>query len=274
MPQNRSLRSGSTRVPALFASLALVVACCSCSARRTPEPASHPPGPEVTVMTYNVNFGIPGDPETLAAIAGGGADLVFLQETTPEWEEHLRGQLGQRYPYLAFRHWRGAGGLAVLSRHPFVAGPLLPNPAGWFPAWRVVVATPLGPVQVLNVHLRPPVSDSGSFVSGYLTTGGARHTEIRAFASALDPALPTLVVGDFNEGPSGRAITELRRRGLALALGSSAGPTWRWPTPLGTLRLRLDHILADRRLALVEARVLQAGRSDHLPVVATFVSRP
>ena len=31
-------------------------------------------------MTYNVNFGIPGDGPTLAAIELGKADVVFLQE--------------------------------------------------------------------------------------------------------------------------------------------------------------------------------------------------
>lgn len=40
---------------------------------------------------------------------------------------------------------------------------------------------------------------------------------------------------------------------------------------MGTIHHRLDHIVYDPRLEALSARVLGAGRSDHLPVVATFV---
>jgi endonuclease/exonuclease/phosphatase family metal-dependent hydrolase len=242
-----------------------------CTPLPPPAPARAAAGTAaVTVMSYNVNFGIPGDAETVEAIAGGGADVVFLQETTPEWEERLRERLAAAYPHMAFHHSAGAGGLAVLSRYPFRSGRILPSPKGWFPAWTVVVSTPIGPLQALNVHLRPPVSDSGSWVSGYFTTRPVRQAEIRTYLPALDPSLPTVVLGDFNEGRSGRAVSEVRRRGMTEALGSRPPTTWRWPTPVGTLRLHLDHILHDQRLRVLGASVLRKGRSDHLPVIATL----
>ncbi|HEY3357079.1 MAG TPA: endonuclease/exonuclease/phosphatase family protein [Polyangia bacterium] len=257
------------RILAALLGLTLVAAC----ARPTRTPATPPPGtPVLTVMTYNVNFGLAGDDSCIAAIRAAGPDLVLLQETTPAWEDALRRELGGTYPFAAFRHAGGAGGLGVLSRHPFDERAYLPSPAGWFPAWLLVVRTPLGPLQVLNVHLRPPVSDGGSVVSGYFSTRPVRQAEIAAYADRLDPGLPTLVAGDFNESRTGRAVGLLATRGLRSALPDFApgAQTWRWPTSVGTVRSQLDHIVHDARLVPLDARVVDAGSSDHLPVVARF----
>jgi endonuclease/exonuclease/phosphatase family metal-dependent hydrolase len=255
-----------------LAQLAVCLLLAGC-ARPLPAP-DRARGPAVRVMTYNVNFGIAGDGETIAAIAGGGADLVFLQETTPTWEAVLRRELGARYPHQAYRHSGGAGGLAILSRHRFREAACIAAPGEWFPAWRVVVESPLGPLQVLQVHLRPPVSDRGSWVSGYFTTGGYRRGEIAHFARGLRRDLPTLVLGDFNEAAGGKAVRFLEEQhGLrdALERFSPGATTWQWQTSVGRIRLQLDHILHDARLRALDARVLRVGRSDHYPVVATFV---
>src|SRR5688572_19858244 len=89
---------------------ALALAACAQPEIRVPET---PRAGEATlkVMTYNVNYGIAGDEDTLAAVEGQGADLVMLQETTPEWESHLRARFSARYPHISFRHCCGAGGL-------------------------------------------------------------------------------------------------------------------------------------------------------------------
>ena len=73
--------------------------------------------------------------------------------------------------------------------------------------------TPLGEIQVLNVHLRPQVSDSGSVVSGYFTTDEIRHDQIHAFIEHLDPDLPTLILGDFNENRCASVFVPLDRAG-------------------------------------------------------------
>jgi endonuclease/exonuclease/phosphatase (EEP) superfamily protein YafD len=223
-------------------------------------------------MTYNVNFGLGGDPETLAVIAGARTDLVVLQETTPDWEQALRARLGAEYPYMAFRHCCRAGGLGVLSRYPFDEREYLVPKHGWFPAWRLVVHSAIGELQVLAVHLRPPVSDSGSVLSGYFSTPATREAEIEAHFPHLDRALPTLVAGDFNEGAGGRAVAFLERRGFRSVLPELGGAqdTWRWNTSIGTVRAQLDHLMYDHRLVALRAAVVPRGGSDHYPIIGVF----
>ncbi len=218
-------------------------------------------------MTYNVNFGMAGDRATVNAIRKGKADVVFLQETTPRWERHLRRALRKVYPHILFKHHGRAGGLAVLSKYPFKDADYIPAPTKWFPAWRVVVQTPIGPVQALNVHLRPPI-DKGSWVRGFFTTGGLRLSEMQHYVTFLAKELPTIILGDFNEAKGGALdLLEDRKMRNALFDLKPNTRTWHWPTRYGELTQALDHVYAGPRLEAVKARVMKAGRSDHYPVV-------
>lgn len=229
--------------------------------------------PALEVMTYNLNYGIAGDEATLQVLAEATAAVVFLQETTPEWERSLRATLTTTFPHQAYVHHEGAGGLAVLARRPFELKDVIENQRGWFPAVRVVAQTAVGPVQAVVVHLRPPVSDSGSWVSGYLTTSPLRRDELKDVLASLEPNLPTLVAGDFNEGTSGDALSELEARGLRSALPEFTpnAKTWGWRVGAFQLSAQLDHIAYSAQLEPVNARVVPGGRSDHQAVTATFV---
>jgi endonuclease/exonuclease/phosphatase (EEP) superfamily protein YafD len=264
----------TARFAILVGLMATVVAGCG----HDPARQARGPGaqPALRVMTYNVNFGIPGDGPTLAAIEGGKADVVFLQEINRAWEHALRETFAVAYPHMAFYPRGGAGGIGIMSRLPFRGQQLIaPEGDGWFPALRLVLESPLGAVQVLIVHLRPPVSDGGSFVAGHFTAPAIHEKEMARFTQALDHALPTMVVGDFNEEEDGRAVAYLARAEwrmkTALPEFAPDRPTWRWPTSLHTFERRLDHIVYDFRLEPLSVEVIDAGRSDHFPVVGVFV---
>lgn len=226
--------------------------------------------PPFTVMSYNVYYGRPGDAATIEAIRSGDADVVCLQETNDRWERALRKAFGDEYPHMTFREHGRAGGLAVLSRFPVEAEELVEHPSGRFPAMRHVIHAPGGKVQVLNVHLLPNRRSDGSWVRGYLEATERRAREIAHFAAALVPDVPTIIVGDFNEPAFGKAIAWLEARGYATVLGrfQPGQHTWRWPSMDGEYRFELDHVVHGPGVEVVSARVIDAGRSDHLPVVA------
>jgi endonuclease/exonuclease/phosphatase (EEP) superfamily protein YafD len=261
----------SVRLFPLFAAIALgMIAAAPRSAR------ARSTGPRrLRLMTYNVNYANPDPKTALDAIEAEDADIVLLQEITSEWQLALAERFAKQYPVQVFRvHTRAAGGLAVLSKLPIRAEEVLPCPERrWFPSERLVVDTGFGEVQILNVHLRPAI-DGGSWFKGFLTTPPLRRREIETYFKRLARHLPTIIAGDFNEDPSGSALAFLSRQGLARV--PTAGPTtWHYAhhfngEPTDVLRMDIDHVLVDRSLVGRDGKVLDAGTSDHRPVVVTI----
>lgn len=259
--------------------IAIILALAACSSCNEHGPLRDPGAPssdQLRVVSYNVNFGLAGDPEGVRAIGPIRGDIVFLQETNEAWESAFVDALGRRYPHHRFTHPKDwpAGGMGVLSRFPIESITELPTVGGFFFAWRVVLATNLGRIQVLNVHLRPPMSDGGSWVVGYFSTRENRLQEIEHHLAALDRSLPTLIVGDFNEESDGLALDRLARLGYgdATAQFHPTQPTWKWQVSSSvTLRFQLDHILHDAHFVPVASRIVEAGNSDHFPIWTDFV---
>jgi len=192
----------------------MVTTLAGCNLRATRE-ITAPSGPHFSVMTYNVNYGMPGAAETALAIRETDADIVCLQETTPAWKEYLTAELGDRYPHSHYKHRGAAGGMGVLSKLPFRDIAYTEPRAGWFPSWIIEAETPLGPVQICNVHLRPPLSDRGSISpSAYMNAPTTHAREIAEAYGKMGHNRPRLVVGDFNENDSGGGIAWLGKRGF------------------------------------------------------------
>lgn len=221
----------------------------------------------VVLASYNVNYGLEGDGDTLAAAVATHADVLVVQEVTPLWAGQLADAFAAELPNQLFLpDGRGAGGLAILSRWPVSQHAFIASPIAWFPGWILHVATPHGNLQVLTVHLKPPVDDHGSFVGGAFSTADDRLAEMKAYVSELDPQLPTVVAGDFNER-NGPSIAYLASLGYQSALPNT--PTWRWDTPVGTIRRQLDHVLISAGMTRRDGAVLDIGKSDHLPLRAS-----
>jgi len=241
---------------------------------RSTRQAENPIGSSFRILTYNVNWGGPRADLAAEVISQSEADIVCLQETTPQWEQFLRRELRGKYAFVEFRHseYRTGGGLAFLSKVPAHEIAYIKSDTGWFDGWIMAFDTKTGPVQVLNVHLRPPVSDSGSWVSGYLSTGDDRLREMDRFYEKRATDLPIIVTGDFNDGQNSPVLRWLEKRNLINALPEfdSSTPTWQWNYRGLRLSRRMDHIVYSPALRCCAAQVIQAGASDHFPVQAVF----
>jgi endonuclease/exonuclease/phosphatase (EEP) superfamily protein YafD len=235
-------------------------------ARNVPPPAAS----SLLLMTYNVNYGVAGDAESMRLIEESGADVVLLQETNRAWEEALRGGLSDVYQHMAFLHAdRRAGGLGFLSRHPIELAETKDSPIGWFPAWRAIVESPIGKVQLINLHLRPP-SRRGGAVRGYFESQVERLRETEEYLTLVSKDMPVILAGDFNEDARGRSLQHLVSLGFESVLDRFRPwqPTWRWQTAMGEVRWQLDHIVLTRPLRATAAWVVDGGASDHVPVLA------
>jgi vancomycin resistance protein VanJ len=229
------------------------------------------------VATYNLNFGLAGEATTTNAVLALEADVLLLQETSDAWREVLEPRLRDRFPY---QHWIDAevfpaGGIAIVSRHPMHDVIRSESAIGWFPALAATIDAPDGPVRMIDVHLKPPVSSSGSLFLGYFSTPSERAREVRAHLDRLmRPRIPTVVAGDLNEARGG-SVDVLAEAGFEDAVARHLGraATWRWRIGPLSLREQLDHLLVDERLEVASIAVLPIGESDHLPIVASVRRR-
>jgi len=254
----------------LFAAgLALCASALGC--RKPLRQPEAPRGAHFGVLTYNINYGGHRADLSLKAILKMDADIVCLQETSPAWERYLRPRLKSRYPHCLFRHGRGAGGMAVFSKRALREIAWHKPVAGWFHGWALRADTPAGPVQILSVHLRPPLSDRGR-----PGLGAVRLAEITELQKHLDPAMPRIVLGDFNEEDGGKAVQYLVQQEYTDALPEfdRKSDTWHWRAGPLLLNRRFDHIMYSPGLHCCRAQVIRAGASDHLPVFALFDKQP
>jgi endonuclease/exonuclease/phosphatase family metal-dependent hydrolase len=238
-------------------------------APRDPTPGT----PHFRVATFNVHYKKATDAATLQAITSTTADVVALQEVEPALEEALRSRALEQYPHRVYKPDVGPRGLAVLSRFPLVDAGLLPAPHDYHPAHRVIVETPMGPVQMINVHLRSRFAGRADPITDFVRADAEHTLELESFLSACQD-LPTIVLGDFNSSPHGQAVKWLERLGFrnALPLFRPGQPTWRGRSVAGQLALTIDHVLFDAAFEPLDAFVADHGASDHLPVVAALES--
>jgi len=242
-----------------------------------PQPDFSPDQPCLKVVTYNVNWGFVKPQNVVDFISKADADVICFQETHRHWETLLKTRLKERYPHCVFKEWSGAGGLAIMSRHKLDNIKLIRPTEGWFPALLADIQTPIGLIQVLNVHLRPPLSDRGSFrPSAYYKTPDIHLKELQGFLADTDAKKALIITGDFNEHENKKAMQWLLEQGFTDALSTydSSSKTWKWNTSYGiTLNNRYDHIVISKHLQCTGAKVTEVKASDHMPVMAVVVPK-
>ncbi len=264
--------------------LLFLFALTSCAATAPLSPREPTAGvPSFTVMTYNVHKDRWNDASTVAAVGAPGADIVCLQEITRAWEGAIRAKYAAQYPHMIFAPKENAGGLAILSRYPLENRGIVPVPGDLHPGWIVVADAPGGRIQIIHVHLRSLFNGDSNWVSNYFNTDRDHLAEIRLFLGNAEQAkpeaegpLPTIVLGDFNEGVSGETVKHLEEQGFrnALPLFRPGQFTWHAKSVGGMLDMTIDHVMFDDAFEPLSAWVDRRGKSDHLPVLARFEWSP
>ncbi len=210
--------------------------------------------------------------ETLTEeIIAADADVVLVQEYTPEWEAVLARRLYNQYPHMLRNPQTDCFGAAVFSRVPFVEPPrdeLRLGPTG-NPQLRVVVPIGGRPVAIYNIHLLPPAGLT------YYRIGREEFVDLQRALAA--EKLPAIVSGDFNFTSNSPQGVAMQRAGFRDALDAHGwGPRWTWPT-WGLRRfipgIRIDHIYVSPALTARESRIGDGVGSDHRPVFAEIALR-
>lgn len=224
----------------------------------------------ISFLSYNVNYSLI-NADVVTILDTINADIVCLQETNSRWEQILTAGLKDKYPYCEFRHCCTAGGLAILSKYPIIESNYIKNSTGWFPAWRGTIKKGQDTIQLLNVHLKPGLTKKGRIGwNAYFKADEIHIKELKQFTLDLNPNLPIILLGDFNENDKGKTMKWLQEElnfNDALSQFDKKSKTWRFVI----LRGRYDHMFFNKRLTCTNSAVFKIGKSDHLPLFSEFL---
>jgi len=241
---------------------------------------------DITVATFNINYANEAPREMLATLAETQADILFVQETTPDVETLLRRRLSATHPHIVFMGHRNeyfAERSGLISRWPLRNLKFAPPvEGGLFGSLMAETSVNGQTVQLVNVHLTPFQVKRGTTVARVMTAMGRTESvhqrEAARLLERLNPDQPALMCGDFNSLPDFQAPTAMKAGGLKDSYAQvvprgEQQPTWRWPLGHANIQFRIDYIFHSSHFATRQSRVIKSGGSDHYPVVSLLELR-
>lgn len=232
-------------------------------------------GPTFTLLSYNIQWRRGGDYQpAVDVIRQQNADIVALQEVSPQAAQAIEAALSSRYPYMALHpQERGFDGQAVLSRYPIVADDFFLRGFG---QQRTIIAVDGVPVILYNVHLATPLLVRDGRRRFDISMREREVLEIVERVNREEASARVLVVGDFNLTDRSTDYFHLTRdAGLIdahMRHGSGLGWTWAYLPRILPPLLRIDYLFyRPYGLNSLQIRVVpNSGGSDHQPLWGQF----
>ena len=238
--------------------------------------------PAFTVATWNMEWDVPGGPDAIEGLAAQDADVIAVQELTPEQAAAMEASsaVTDRYPFRRLEPGSTRTGIGLLSRFPLSDIAVETDP----PSIRATVSGDgsRDRITVLTAHpFSPRIRTRGpgpiDVPVGYdVSDRDRRIAEIRTRVDAAAAlGAPVVLIGDLNTAPTEAADRDLTTGLLDAHVEIGEGPGWTWrpgligPIPAGVLRI--DRILSTPDLVPVESRVVCRPVGDHCQVLAGFV---
>ena len=253
------LRLARRRGPAATAAVAAAALGAVVRSRRIQRPQPGATGPMLRVLTVNLYFGRADAEVVVARVRQVGADVLFLQELTPDAVTRLKqAGLDDLMAHTQLELRGGSRGSGIYSRFPLSEGPSLAPVHMAQPT--ALLELPNGDtVELVCVHPVTPNIGRG---------GGGQW---RAELGVLPPPgeLPRVLAGDFNATLDHAVFRGVLRLGYADAAqqaGKALTPTW-GPPGRGAV-LTLDHVLVERTCAVLDYSVHIVPGTDHRAVFA------
>lgn len=230
-------------------------------------PSAQPPagGPTLRVLTANLLAGAADAGTVVGLVRDLRVDVLAVQEFTPGAAAELdRLGLAALLPHRQLNPQVGTVGSGLYARFPIAGGGIRQHRGGWGFTQAYGTITPPGgpPVRVESVHPSAPYA---------LDQVGFWRADLAAQPPATPDAGLSILAGDFNATLDHAPLRDLLATGYvdaADATGTGLVGTWGPydgdPIPPVTI----DHVLADRRIAVRSVSVRAVPGSDHRAVLA------
>ena len=221
--------------------------------------ASRPEAGAPSVRLYSANvYYLNNDTARIRrSIEAADADIVILIELASDPAGNIEVLLAD-YPHRAasmrLDQTRGPSRSVIASRWPLT---VRADPPDGLHAVAATVRTPLGPVNIVGVHLTRPWPFQHSW--GQISQTMALNAVIEGLTG------PVVVAGDFNSVSSAR-IGKMVERDIGLRPAPGFPGTWPNGVP-SALGITIDQVYASPDLAFASRRLGHPTGSDHRPVV-------
>ncbi|EFL31668.1 conserved hypothetical protein [Streptomyces viridochromogenes DSM 40736] len=214
-------------------------------------------GGDLTVVTHNVNAENPDPSGTARDVAASGADVLALEELTPDAVPTYEKALASTYRYHSVQ-----GTVGVWSKYPLTGVRDVDIDLGWTRAMRAAVTAPAGQVAVYVAHL-PSVRVK--MEAGFTARQRDRSADFLGEAIAHEPLKNVVLLGDLNGTMNDRALNAVtsQMRSTQGAAGNGFGFSWPASFPMA----RIDQIMV-KGLKPESSWTLPQTGSDHLPIAA------
>ncbi|WP_402464336.1 endonuclease/exonuclease/phosphatase family protein [Isoptericola aurantiacus] len=236
---------------------------------------SEGPDDELSVMTWNVHYGVSSDPsvrlDTLATvIRESDPEVVALQEVSRGW---ILGGGADMLTYLARTTGREVAWSPAADRQfgnallwdpdrvevtdvqrielPFGEGPQDRS------ALAATVRSPAGQVRLVTTHLQHREQNHST-----------RLEQLEAIFDAEPVDGPYVLLGDLNAEPGWEEITAVTDQGLVSGQDDVGDPA-ALTSPAVTPRYRVDWVFATPATPFTSFEILDVVASDHRPLLAT-----
>ncbi|KAB8190549.1 endonuclease/exonuclease/phosphatase family protein [Nonomuraea phyllanthi] len=234
-------------------------------------PERNPPaaGPVLRVLAVNLLHSSVPPSALVEAVERDRPDVLHLLEFTNRMRERVEALgLARLLPYEIVLPGTESEGAAIYSRYPLrpsdtpIAAPVFRKSPRHLPA---VVTLPGGrEVEVVAVHACAPSE-------GWRTACWA--SSIRALPPAGER--PRILAGDFNSTLDHAVLRDLIATGYRDAADvTGKGLSMTWPyyeQPRLFPKVAIDHVLADRRIAIRSFRTQRLPRTDHRATLTELV---
>lgn len=214
--------------------------------------------PQVSVMHLNLASANLSYLSMIEYINNSGADIVSVNEITPDWEYFLDSGLKESYPYAAKLVRMDPFGLAFFSKLPIADIDTISVYGGGHPHLQIGISFGLGKeLNVINSYFLPPLTR---------TAYGNYRVELTQLGQRIaNTTGPVIALGDYNLSDWSNEMREYKELSRMVSSRRDVSPGSNTGAK-SLLNFPNDHILFNQLLECIEFKTLNDTTGQHLGI--------
>jgi endonuclease/exonuclease/phosphatase (EEP) superfamily protein YafD len=197
--------------------------------------------------------------DLLRTIKKTKADIVSLQEVTPDWNLILRDSFADEYPHHCEAMGEGFQKIYLYSKYPFLHCDTFYCESS--PNIQVSLRTPRGLLNIIDSYIHPPLFTSAyEHLKCQLDSIGRR---------VRNSSAPSITVGEYNIHASSAEIQDFRT--ISNLKDSRRGYVpFRNDGSLSFLEVPVDHIFYTPQLVCIDFQTISGPKAERIGVLGTY----